>query len=310
MFDTVNLRLQSGVVGVDFLADTPRFLEEVGEHVYGDDVVITGRLGGLKVSLNSYRVKIGEGSLCKWYLGDNYNTMGRGDTQRAFEKLSDTLHLPIDKAVVTRMDIAQNFICKYPVEVYLNHLGVLKYAKRLVEPTGLYYVLNGGRLCFYDKNKESRGKGEPIPDLFKERNVLRYEQRYTKRISKQLKMYEVLGCDLYSEQVYTELLKLWKQAYFSINKINDVILNFECVKTKTDLYKMGVLALMEQMGGQTQMLQFVSEAQKKGDLTSKQAYDIRKVFNEASKVKGELVVKNDAIEELDRCVREAVRFYR
>ena len=130
MYDTVNFRLlQSEAGGVDFLAEMPCFLENVGIHDYNGEAVITGSLNGLKISLNKYQMKIKEGSLCKWYLGDNFQTMGRCDTQRAIEKLSDTLHVPMSKATVTRLDIAQNFITRHPPEVYLNHLGALKYCE-------------------------------------------------------------------------------------------------------------------------------------------------------------------------------------
>ncbi len=55
--------------------------------------------------------------------------------------MSDTLHLPMDKATVTRLDVARNLIVQHLVDVYFNHLGALKYARRLVEPSGLYYSM-------------------------------------------------------------------------------------------------------------------------------------------------------------------------
>ena len=100
MFDSVNFRLtQAEVGGVDFLAETTCYLDDVAEHLFsGGLVAITGKAGGLKISLNRYQVKVCDGSLCKWYLGNNYQTMGRRDTERAIERLSDTLHLPMSKA--------------------------------------------------------------------------------------------------------------------------------------------------------------------------------------------------------------------
>lgn len=41
----------------------------------------------------------------------------------------------------------------HPPDSYLNHLGLLRYATRLKEPSGLYYKQTNGRLCFYDKNR-------------------------------------------------------------------------------------------------------------------------------------------------------------
>lgn len=311
MYDTVNFRLlQSDAGDVDFLAETPCYLENVGEHYYNGEAAITGSLDGLKVTLNRHQMKIKDGSLCKWYLGDNFQTMGRGDTQRAIERLSDTLHLPMSKAAVTRLDIAQNFITRHPPEVYISHLGVLKYAKRLQEPDGVYYSQTGGRLCFYDKNREQKNQREPIPELYEGRNVLRYEQRYTKRIASQLKVGDVTGAMLYNEAFYIGLLNRWKDTYKAIQKINDVSLNFPAMRTKQQLYKMGVLSLIKQAGGQLQMLEQIKEAQKRGELSKQQAYNFRQIVNETCKIRDGLTVPNEAIQELDKKVNEAVKFYR
>lgn len=311
MVDTVNFRLlQSEAGGVDFLAETPCILENVGVHDYNGEAVITGDFNGLKISLNRYQMKIKGGSLCKWYLGNNYQTMGRGDIQRAIEKLSDTLHVPMSKATVTRLDIAQNFITRHPSEVYLSHLGALKHATRLQEPNGIYYNLTGGRLCFYDKNQEQKSHRELIPELYEGRNVLRYEQRYTNRIASQLKVSEVTGAMLYDEAFYIILLNRWKEAYKAIQKINDVSLNFQAMRTKQQLYKMGVLSLIEQAGGQLQMIEQINEAQKRGELSKKQAFDLRQAINEACKIRDGLTVPNEAIQELDKKVSEAVKYYR
>lgn len=311
MYDSVNFRLlQEEAGGVDLLSEIPCYLENVGEHYYNGELVVTGELMGLKISLNSYQMKVKDGSLCKWFLGDNFKTMGRGDTQRAIEKLSDSLHIAMDEATVTRIDVAQNFILKHPPEVYLNHLGLLKYATRLQEPSGLYYQQAGGRLCFYDKVREQKNHREPIPDLYDGRNVLRYEQRYTKRIASQMGVAAVTGALLYDEAFYMALLNKWKANYKAIQKINDISLNFEAMKTKQQLYKMGVLSLIEQAGGVLQMYEQINEAQKQGKLTRKQAYDLRQVVNDASEVGRGVTVPNEAIKELDKKVSEAVKFYR
>lgn len=311
MYDTVNLRLlQSEAGGVDFLSEIPCHLADVGEHYFSGNVVLTCNLNGLKISVNRYQMKVKEGSLCKWYLGSNFQTMGRGDTQRAIEKLSDTLHLPMERATATRLDLAQNIITQHPPKVYFNHLGMLKYAHRLQEPNGIYYKQTGGRLCFYDKNREQKNKREPIPELYEGRNVLRYEQRYTNRIAKRLKVAEVTGAMLYDEVFYIKLLNQWRDNYKAIQKINEVTLNFEAMKTKQQLYKMGVLSLIEQAGGQVQMIEQISNAQKRGDLTNKQAYDLRQAVNEACKIREGITTKSEAITELDKKINEAIKFYR
>jgi hypothetical protein len=311
MYDTVNFRLrQYEAGGVDFLAETSCYFDVTGTHNFKGETVLSGSLNGLRVTVSRSGVNIKDGSLCKWYLGDNFQTMGRGDAKRAIEKLSDALHLPMDKANVTRLDIAQNFIVKHPTDVYYNHLGILMYAQRLQQPDGLYYSQTGRRLVFYDKIKEQKNKREPVPELYTGRNVLRYEQRYTSRIATQLKTTEITGALLYDEAFYIKLLNGWRDAYGSIQKINDVSINFEAMKTKQDLYKMGVLSLMERTGGQMEMFNQITEAQKRGELTSKQAYDLRQAVNDACRVKENLSVPNDAIKELDKKVNEAVKYYR
>jgi hypothetical protein len=213
-------------------------------------------------------------------------------------------------AVVTRIDVAQNFCTKHPPEVYFNHLGLLKYATRLQEPNGVYYSQTGGRLAFYDKNREQKTKREPIPELYEGRNVLRYEQRYIKRLPYLLNVPEVTGALLYDETFYIGLLNKWRQLYRQIQKINDITINFQVMKTKQELYKMGVLSLVEHVGGQLEAIEQINEAAKRGELTRKQAYDLRLAINEACKEKAGLTEPNEAIKELDKKISEAVRFYR
>ena len=186
----------------------------------------------------------------------------------------------------------------------------MKYATRLQEPNGVYYSLTGGRLCFYDKNREQKSNRKPIPELYEGRNVLRYEQRYTNRIASQLKVGEVTGAMLYDEAFYIDILNRWKNTYKAIQKINDVSLNFQAMKSKQQLYKMGVLSLIEQTGGQLQMIKQINEAQKRGEISRKQAFDLRQAINEACKIRDGLTVPNEAIQELDKKVSEAVKFYR
>ncbi len=311
MFDTINFRLtRSDYNGADFLSEVPCYITDISEHHYNNGVVITGNLGNLKISCNEYQIKVKDGSLCKWYLGDNLQTMGRKDTERAVEKLSDLLHIPMGKAQITRIDVSQNFIMKHPPSVYLNHLGALKGAVRLEEPNTLYYRKQDYGLCFYDKTREQNAKKEHLSELYADRNVLRYEQRYTRRLAKHLRVPEVRASMLYDEAFYIELLNRWRDDYKAIQKINDVQLNFECMRNRKDLNRMGVLSLVESVGGLNAMLNQIAEAQQQGKLNKKQAFDLRQAVKDACAVKDGLVVENEAIAELSKKVVEAVRFYR
>ncbi len=312
MYDTINFRLRADDVrGVDFLEETACYIDDVAYHDYGSgQAVVSGSLGGLRVKITAAQVRVGDGSLCKWYLGDNYRVMSRSDTQRAIEKLSDTMHLPMGRATVTRMDVAQNILVRHPPAVYLNHLGVLRFATRLQEPSGLYYSRKTQRLCFYDKNKEQRARGEAIPELYRHSHTLRYEQRYTQRLGTQFDVETVTGALLYDEAFYISALRRWRDTYRSIEKINDITLNFSAMKNKTQLNRMGVLSLVERLGGEVEMINHIKEARLRGELTSKQAHDLRQAVKEACQTREGLTSQSEAVKELDKKIMEAVRFYR
>lgn len=295
--------------GVDFPAEIPPLLSRVGKHDYEDGgAAITGYLGGLKVIIHAHTLRI-KGSLCKWHLGDNFQSMGRRSTEEAIQKLSDLLHLPMDQAVVTRMDIGETMIMRQKVKIYLNHLGALKNFTRLEEPNGLYYNRPEKVLCFYDKIREQRAKHEPIPPLFQGRNVLRYELRFMQELGQAFNVDEVRAGMLYDERFYIKVLDLWKEAYQAISKIREVSFNFEKLKTRKQLCGLGVLALVERAGGQLEMITQIREARAKGTLTGKQAYDLRKAVDEACQNE-EMTMPTGDIEELDARVSEAVRYYR
>jgi hypothetical protein len=317
MYDNVDFKIKiADVSNIDFLSETPCYFDVTGDLDFKGERVVVGTLNGdFKITVNRNGVNIKGGSLCKFYLGNNFETMGRSDTGAAIEKLSDTLHLPIDKATVSRLDIAQNFIVKNPVGVYYNHLGELKYSKRSEisnngETEGLYYFQNKGLLVFYNKVLEQSSKRQPIPELYQNRHVLRYEQRYTSRLPKAFNVERVTGGMLYNERFYMSLIDSWRDNYRAIKKINDITLNFEAMKGKKDLYMMGLLSLVETQGGQLATIAQINEAYKTGQISKKAAFDMRQAITEACTVKDGITAKNEAIMELDKKVNEAVKYYR
>lgn len=307
MYDTVNFRLTVGDYGgVSFVEETPCYLADVATHDYNGSIVITGNLQSLRVSVTPWQVKVKDGSLCKWFLGDNLQTMTRANTQRAIERLSDELHLPMNLATITRLDVGSNLITHHPAEVYFSHLGLLSWSKRLVEPSGLYYSKRDERLCFYDKIKEQRSKREAIPEQCKGKNLLRYEQRYTGHLSRVLKVPPIKGATLYDEEFYHYIINRWAQTYYKINKINDTNLNLNSMGTSRDFDRLCRLAMMERAGGEIALIEQINELRKKGVITSKQAHDIRQKIKRAASLKGEIVTPNENIQELDRLIKECV----
>jgi hypothetical protein len=195
-------------------------------------------------------------------------------------------------------------------------LGELKFSKRLPQTNGsgdiegIYYSQTNGLIVFYNKLKEQKDKRQPIPELYQNSNVLRYEQRYQRRLPKAFNVESVTASMLYNEKFYINLLDKWKNKYFSIKKINDTTLNFENMKGKKDLYTLGVLSLIATAGGELEMITQIKEAAKSGKLSKKAAFDIKQAVTEACSEKVGITAKNGCILELDKKVIEAVKYYR
>jgi hypothetical protein len=218
---------------------------------------------------------------------------------------------------LTPMEIMQNYLHgpDFPTGgVILGRQGILDYfttGTGTVTIRSKYHIEEeDSRLCFYDKVKEQRNHKEPIPELYKHGHCLRYEQRYTSRLPNQLGVPGVTANMLYDEAFYCNLLQRWRDTYLDIIKINDTQINISAMKNKTDLYKAGILALIEKAGGLSQMKSQIKEAYQMGKITKKQSFDLRRAIDEAAKCDGNITTPNEAILELDEKVRQAVKFFR
>lgn len=310
MYDNLNMRLTRMEVGnVNFLNEIPQFCNNIITHTYPNgEYSYTGILDNLSISINRGSVAIKDGSFCKWFLGNNLQTLGRNDVKIGLEKLSDILHLPMNKAIVSRIDIAQNIMLKHPIEVYLNHLGYCGNIKPSEQPNGVYYHQKNLSFCLYEKIKEQKEAKNIIPELFQKQNCMRMELRLKKRLTKALKRDFITGALLYDEAFYFEMVNLWGNYYKSIQKINDVQMNFKAIKTVTDFRRISLLDWIEKNGGQIAAINQIKDAQKRNELTSKQAYDLRKEVEAIYNVDNRFTCKNDAIIELDQKVEDAIKY--
>jgi hypothetical protein len=308
MYDNIDLVLfRNQFPDINFLNAIPNYLTKVSNHSFNEfGEYYSGYLDNLKVSISETRVKIHDSSLCKYCLGDNFKTLSKGDTKRAIEQISDNLHLPVNLALVTRIDLAKNLIMQYDEIVYYPYLGEAQYYNRLEQNNGLYYNNQLRQLVFYGKVYEQKVKKQPIPDLYQNRNVLRYELRFRKQLRKQLKQQEITASLLYDEDFYYDLVNRWRNEYLAIQKINSKLKNMKPTGSKKELAEnLALFAILEL--GQPQVLNKVKEWQKKREISKKQAYDLRSFIKQLSNTpideKG-----NELINELDRKIKEAARY--
>jgi len=311
MYDTIGLWLSKEKAKVDLLKGVPCYLSnpiETKDKISGRLLYVSGNLGELRLRVKDENVKIVGGSLCKFYLGDNIQTLYRGDAQRAIEKISDELHLPFNMANVTRIDIAQNLVMDYCEDLYLPYLGQLQHHKRLEAKDGLYYQNSKRQIVFYKKLKEQRAKGNPIPEHLKNCNLLRYELRWKARLPKQFNRAEVLASDLYEEGFYLKLFKYWQEEYFKIQKVNSIIQEMKPTGSTKEF--MNYLALMGLSNlGLDNAYKMIKEWQEKGEIGRKQASDLRKKVKELNE-QPILTLTNELIQELDSKIEEISLHYR
>lgn len=169
-----------------------------------------------------------KGSLVKYHLGDNLQSLTCDTTRLAIEELSDTLHLEMDKAMVQRIDVAANLPMTSFANTYFPVLGEHPDLSRVRKSnTSLAYEQKCKQqshyLLFYDKTEEmDKRMGQ----------ILRYEDRWMGDLQKQLNYPEIEGKTLYDKDFYMNVISLWKDDYLKIQKVRTPLLRLEAPLSK------------------------------------------------------------------------------
>lgn len=283
MYDTVDMFLSNKMTpNIDFMETVPQFLTVVsnhGENNFGK--YVSGYLDSLKVTITKEKVKIHNCSLCKYFYGNNFETLTIIDTKQVIEKISDCLHLPISLSEITRIDVADNLIMQYNENLYYQYLGESQYYKRLEQNNGLYFNNHKRQLVFYGKVHEQKAKRQIVPISFKNSHVLRYELRFVKQLKSIFNEPKITAQLLYDEIFFNKLVSRWNDEYIAIQKINIRNDFKKTPKNKNEL--MNTLASIAVSDiGQPFMLGKIKEWQKKNEIDKKQAYEYRKYVKELS----------------------------
>ena len=306
MYDTVKLSLITSECEKipNLLTDSQTRIKPTGEYSHH------GNLENMKVHVYPRCLRV-EGSLSKYLNGNNLERFSRKQTEEAIEKLSDSLKLPFKNAKVNRVDLAENFILKRPVSEYMSLMGQAPYfTKRPYSNNGLYYTNCRRTIIFYNKVREYQDKKQAnlIPEVYKNRNVLRYELRFTKRLKQQFQS-EVKAADLYNEDFYINIINRWLSTYFDIKKIKTFKDEDFKMKAVKDLKEYVLtLSLMDEIRCNLVMNR-LKQAKETGEMTDRTYYRCKSEFNRLMANKKYFEPK-DCILELDRKIKQAVKYYR
>jgi hypothetical protein len=309
MYDTLYMWLPAqSIAEVNSLQKIPYLFTNLTQHTKADSTFFSGQFEGLNASVSNSGLSL-KGSLCKYFLKDNIKTLTRQDTQKAFEKLADTLHLPMIEAIIRRIDLAQSFIVNYPTELYYPYLGESSYFERLIQPQSLYYN-NGLRVkLFYNKIAEVKKKRLLIPEIWQNKNVLRYELRYISRLPQQLYVNKVLAKTLYEEQFYINQIDRWHSEYEAINKLNQTNLNLNRMKKPKDFINQ-MAALYINSIGQNEAFKLVEQMKANNCFEHKEYYSrVKQDIKKLSKSM-ECEEKNELITELSKKIKQVKQYYR
>lgn len=309
MYDTIHFILfKEDYPEIDFINSIPSLLTQIvnqGDSNYGP--FVNGFLNNYQVNINQWRMKFQHASIGKYINGDNLQGMSLRRTREAFEKLSLQLHLNLDKAKVTRLDLGRNLLMQLSPSSYLSYLGEHIHYKRFLYESGLLYKNSGRELVFYDKVKEQKHKRLEIPELFIGRNVLRFELRYKNHLEREFKVDKLRISNITEETFYVEILKRWKQEYLNIKKLSNKASELEpTISTRELIVNLAAMAIRDI--GSDYLTKKIGEWQEKGIIGKKQASDHRKAIRDAI-LKEFKANGNELIDELDKKVKEAIRFY-
>ena len=309
MYDTINLWLPIDRAGSMDLSRTMQNLSGITEHQKKDDeVYYSGYLKNYKVSISGQGVSL-KGSIAKYFLPDNFHTLTRSDSARAFEMMADELYLPIERAKVNRIDFAQNLLMDFEPEAYYNYLGECQHYNRLPQAKSLYYTNGLRQKLFYNKIAEGKAKGLSLPDVWNGQNVLRYEMRFTSRLPKQFNQAEITASSLSDEKFYMAIFDKWLAEYEAINKLHSINFNLSDMNSPKDFWKQVNLMAIN-MIGQDRIMQEIENMRHQKAFDKPEYYSrLKKEIKELCKTP-DLTTSSDLVAELDKKIKSSKRYYR
>lgn len=268
--------------------------------VYGnvENIKVTQYFGGYSI----------QGSLPKFLYGNNVCQLTRKEVGLAIEKLSDRLHLPLDDADITKIEVGANICLAKQHTAYTRLLGDMPRMQRVSMADSLYYRGSGRvyprQYYFYDKVAEVKKHGGTMPQGLEAANMMRYEMRLNGRLPFQLSIPEFKGSTLQDRVVYQELINRWLNGYLSIHKL--VNMEDEHLKKGMSVKEAQEVFIAQQIakGGSSMIDEFIAK------LKQNECFDNRLYYNRvksnlqklASKTK--LSVDNGDIEELTAKVKQ------
>ena len=312
MYDTITLRLETtnAAGSMSKLTETTEIVDRAtGEARY------FGKLQNLRVKIWPCGIWL-SGSLPKFHLGSNIETLSREETARAIEHLSDALSQPMAEARVFRVDVGQTFAMERPPSDYWQGILTPPRTKRIQYANETLTFFNGQRsIVFYDKLAEIRRARAVTNGRAGHRelgrflgcpHLLRFEVQFKRRLGREFGEREIKAASLSAAAFYEKVVKRWEATYFALERVPPVRSPVGGTTVKSDVNFLAALGLQE-VGAQ-RYLDIIGTDLRAGLIDKYQAHRRRKKVKELSRMGG-ITAAADVLEELDTKVKQAVGFY-
>ena len=327
MYDTIKIYLKYseavGMTPIDQLKEVhPEkgidYRDEYGAYVDSDDYYKLphpkgGSSWNIVAHTDSYVI---EGSLAKWYFGNNIQTLTLAQANKAVRDLGVALGVgdAIFKAKVNRVDFSSVVCTELTPVYYFNLMDYLNGFRRSLKDgeTTLYYdrATRDKVIKAYDKTLEATDTGMEIPENFKGKNLFRFEVVYysteiNRVFNKQKNLKEVTLKDILTERAFNHFADTWLGYYERIQKINNANNMIQKNKGETLTTRILVNRMVARLVNQTGLedaLGFIELDYQVGNVTD------RRNINDAKRKVRELAQSvpappYDLIDDLDRRMR-------
>ena len=294
------------------------YRDEYGAYVDSDDYYKLphpkgGSSWNIVANADSYVI---EGSLAKWYFGNNVQTLTLAQAKKAVRDLGIALGVgdAIFKAKVNRVDFSSVVCTELTPVYYFNLMDYLNGFRRSLKDgeTTLYYdrATRDKVIKAYDKTLEATDTGMEIPENFKGKNLFRFEVVYysteiNRVFNKQKNLKEVTLKDILTERAFNHFADTWLGYYERIQKINNANNMIQKNKGETLTTRILVNRMVARLVNQTGLedaLGFIELDYQVGNVTD------RRNINDAKRKVRELAQSvpappYDLIDDLDRRMR-------
>jgi len=232
-----------------------------------------------------------ECSLPKLSKRNNVYCLSSYEIKAAIKKIEVILNLkiPLDDAIVRRIDFFVNIETDYPPSSYFRFLSDSRYFVRsIVGKTTLYYKNKKREICFYDKIKEMLDNQTDIPNEYNDKNLMRIEYRLKNTYIKSLFDDKVLLLkDLLSkEETMIKLMDDFREVYFGIFREKKVTITLKKGRLVKDFDNLLRSEGIKAKGGINSVLEIIDDLNVRENLSPESLYKLKKKAKSISKMNG------------------------